>query len=52
MNILGSIFQVKISFLGWKGNAQVVWGKPTATLKLIEVSVALFTVGVRITVRV
>ena len=52
MNILGSIFQVKISFIGFNKNAKVVYGKAQTTWKLIEISVALLSFGVRVTVRV
>ena len=52
MAFVNQLIQVKISFIGWKGNASVVWGRATAKYKLIEVSVALLTFGVRVTVRV
>ncbi|KKM87591.1 hypothetical protein LCGC14_1267280 [marine sediment metagenome] len=51
MNILGKIFQVKVSFIGMNKNAVRTYGNPNASFKLIEISVALLTFGVRITVK-
>jgi hypothetical protein len=50
--LLGKIFQVKISFIGFNGNAQVVMGNANATHKLFEFSVALITLGLRLAIRI
>ncbi len=49
---LTKIFQVKLSFLGWKANKEIVIGKPEADYKLLEGSIAVLTIGIRLTVRV
>ena len=49
---LSQLVQVKISFIGFNNNAQITLGKAVANYKLLEVSVALLTLGIRVTVRV
>ena len=52
MNILGKIFQLKVSIIGVGNTGARAYGNPNATFKLIEISVALLSFGVRITVKV
>ncbi len=51
LGILGRFLQLKISFIGWRGNASRVLGKAGAKTKLLELSVALLSFGVRVTLR-
>ncbi len=51
-SFFGKIFQLKVSFIGLNGLSVWAWGTPYANFKLAEVSVALLSFGVRITVRV
>ena len=44
--------QAKVSFIGFNKNAAFTLGKPDATYKVAEVSVALLTFGIRATIRV
>ena len=48
---LAGLLQVKISFIGWKNGTVLTFGKSVATKKLIEISLALLTFGIRITLR-
>ena len=49
--IVGQFVQVRISFIGFNKNTQWIWGRTDASHKLAEVSVAVLTFGVRLTVR-
>lgn len=48
---LAGLLQVKISFIGWKRGQVLTYGKSEATKKLVEISLALLTFGIRITLR-
>ncbi len=50
--ILGKIFQLKVSVIGFKSIYTGTYGNPNATHKLIEVSVALLTFGFRAVLKV
>jgi len=50
--ILRKLIQVRVSFIGWKSNAVVKWGKEESQYKVLEISIALFTFGVRVTLRI
>jgi len=53
LGFLATLVQLKISFIGFNKNAEFILGKQTGTQwKVAEVSVALLSFGVRITVRV
>ena len=51
LGIFGRFLQLRISFIGWRGNASRVLGKAGAKTKLLELSVALLSFGVRLTLR-
>lgn len=46
------VVQARVSFIGFNKNAVLTLGKPDAKYKVAEVSVAVLTFGIRITVRV
>jgi len=52
MNIVRSIFQLKVSVIGAGKVAERVYGRPDATLKILEFSIALLSFGIRMAVRV
>jgi len=52
INFLMQTFRLKVSVIWKGGQVEYNWGKEGAELKLLEVSVALLTVGVRVTLRV
>ena len=52
MNFLGKIFQLKVSGIGFKGTIARQYGNPNASFKLLEISIALLTFGLRVTVRI
>ena len=50
---LAQLVQIKVSFIGFNKNAIVVLGKQTGTqYKVAEISAAVLTFGIRLTVRV
>ena len=52
MNILGKLFQLKVSIIGVKKAGARTYGNPKATFKLVEISIAILSFGIRITIRI
>ena len=52
MNFLGKLFQLRVSLIGAGKVTVKLYGKPQASFKLLEVSVALLSFGIRIVVKI
>ena len=52
IGILSNLAQLKVSFLGFNKNASRTLGKPTVSIKIAEVSVAILSFGIRVTLRI